>query len=46
MCGGDTGETLQFRPAPHDNQKFNDFYSADYLDDPTLRPKLVITPAK
>lgn len=33
---------LQLRPTPHLNQKFNEFYSADYLDNPALRPKLVI----
>lgn len=34
---------LQFRPVFNNNNNFNTFYSADFADDPTLRPKLVIT---
>jgi hypothetical protein len=36
---------VQFRPLYNSNNNFDDFYSADYLGDPSLRPKLVITPA-
>jgi hypothetical protein len=36
---------LQFRPVLNSNNNFDEFYSADYLGDPTLRPMLVITPA-
>ncbi len=36
---------LQFRPVLNFNNNFDEFYSADYIGDPTLRPKLVITPA-
>ena len=35
---------VQLRPAPHLNQRFNEFYSAKYMDDAALRPKLLITP--
>ena len=36
---------VQFRPVYNGDNNFDEFYSADYIDDPTLRPKLVITPA-
>ena len=37
---------LQLRPAlPDANEHFNEFYSSDYMDNPSLRPKLVIIPA-
>ena len=35
---------VRFRPVLNSNNNFDEFYSADYLGDPTLRPKLVITP--
>jgi hypothetical protein len=35
---------IQFRPLYNSNNNFDDFYSADYLGDPSLRPKLVIAP--
>jgi hypothetical protein len=35
---------LQFRPVSYNNNNFDQFYSSDYMDDPTLRPKLIITP--
>ena len=34
---------VQFRPVLNSNNNFDEFYSADYIGDPTLRPKLVIT---
>jgi len=34
---------VQFRPVNSGNNNFNEFYSADYTDDLSLRPKLVIT---
>jgi len=34
---------IQFRPVSNSNNNFDNFYSADYTADPTLRPKLVIT---
>lgn len=34
---------LQLRPLDISNNNFNDFYSSDYLLEPELRPKLVIT---
>lgn len=34
---------LQLRPTATNN-RWNFFYSSDYIDDPTLRPKLVVTP--
>ena len=34
---------LQFRPVNYFNNNFNEFYSADYLVEPGLRPKLVVT---
>jgi len=36
---------VQLRPVLNSNNNFDEFYSADYTGDPTLRPKLVITPA-
>ncbi len=36
---------LQLRPAEYFNDDFNEFYSADYTNNPALRPKLVITPS-
>jgi len=35
---------LELRPVS-ENNTFNFFYSANYMDDPNLRPKLIITPA-
>lgn len=32
---------IQLRPTSNNNQ-FNEFYSSNYMDDPSLRPKLVI----
>ncbi|MEA3432572.1 MAG: peptidoglycan DD-metalloendopeptidase family protein, partial [candidate division WOR-3 bacterium] len=34
---------LQLRPTAVNNQ-WNVFYSSDYVDDPALRPKLIVTP--
>ena len=36
---------VQFRPLYNSNNNFDDFYSADYLGDSSLRSKLVVTPA-
>jgi YD repeat-containing protein len=36
---------LQFRPVSFNNNNFDEFYSADYVTNPILRPKLVVTPA-
>ena len=35
---------IKLRPVDHHNKVFNRFYSANYMEDPALRPKLVITP--
>ena len=35
---------IQLRCLPHSNKKFNQFHSANYTNDPSLRPKLVIMP--
>lgn len=35
---------LQLRPVNSDN-RWSEFYSSDFLDDPSLRPKLVVSPA-
>lgn len=35
---------LQLRPVST-NDQWNEFYSSDYLDNPSLRPRLVVTPA-
>jgi hypothetical protein len=35
---------LQLQPLQFFGNNFNEFYSADYADDPSLRPRLVITP--
>jgi hypothetical protein len=34
---------LQFRPVLNANNNFDEFYSADYSGDPSLRPKLIVT---
>jgi murein DD-endopeptidase MepM/ murein hydrolase activator NlpD len=34
---------LEFRPVLNANNNFDEFYSADYTDDQTLRPKFVVT---
>jgi hypothetical protein len=34
---------IQLRPTSVSHQ-FNEFYSSDYLDDPSLRPKLIVVP--
>ena len=35
---------VQLRPSSNDN-RWNEFYGSDYLDNPSLRPRLVVTPA-
>ncbi len=37
---------LQFRPVLNSDNNFDEFYSADYMGEPALRPKLVITSGK
>ncbi|MGK5094520.1 LamG-like jellyroll fold domain-containing protein [Deltaproteobacteria bacterium TL4] len=41
--GGATNHGIQLRPKNTWNY-WNNFYSSNYMDDPSLRPKLVITP--
>ena len=41
--GANPNHGLQLRPLDISNNNFNDFYSSDYLLEPELRPKLVIT---
>ena len=36
---------IQLRPLWNINARREEFYSGDYLEDPALRPKLVIVPA-
>jgi len=36
---------IQLRPASNINGKFDEFHSGDYMENATLRPKLVIVPA-
>ena len=35
---------VQLRPKLNGNNNFNEFYSADYPDDPAKRSKLIVTP--
>ncbi|MPN16703.1 hypothetical protein SDC9_164048 [bioreactor metagenome] len=35
---------VQFRPVSYSDNNFDEFYSSDYMEDPTLRPKLVVIP--